>query len=356
MTIKHTLLAASLAACTSLIGHTALANGSTINQLVFFGDSLSDDGNLYNHDLHILPKSPPYYKGRFSNGLNWADDVSDYFANKNHTVFQNYAVGGATTFFHNPFAGYLPVTVREEMDDYFVRDLGKDKSHSLFFIWSGGNDYLSGDKKVDEDTTKVVNTTIGDIDALVKAGAKNVMVFDLPDLGGTPHAIQAGTVQNLHELSMDHNAKLITAVTSYQQQHPDVELQLFDVYDMFHLAVTDTEAFNKKYNTHLTVVDQACWPGGYTLKSAKQIHYQLVHNNFAQANSQKLDFLSESIAHSPDLYAAFEAGENANSGLEPCTNPAQHIFWDTIHPTTTIHALLAKEVEQTVEQHYQFEQ
>lgn len=34
-------------------------------QIVFFGDSLSDNGNFYNHSDHLIPKYPPYYNGRY---------------------------------------------------------------------------------------------------------------------------------------------------------------------------------------------------------------------------------------------------------------------------------------------------
>ncbi len=40
------------------------------NDLIFFGDSLSDNGNLYNRTFGYIPKSPPYYEGRF---FKWTD-------------------------------------------------------------------------------------------------------------------------------------------------------------------------------------------------------------------------------------------------------------------------------------------
>jgi len=43
-----------------------------ITEIVVFGDSLSDTGNLFAHliseGLPGFPPSPPYYYGRFSNG------------------------------------------------------------------------------------------------------------------------------------------------------------------------------------------------------------------------------------------------------------------------------------------------
>jgi outer membrane lipase/esterase len=42
-------------------------------QLVIFGDSLSDIGNVYILTNYTYPISPPYYQGRFCDGPNWID-------------------------------------------------------------------------------------------------------------------------------------------------------------------------------------------------------------------------------------------------------------------------------------------
>jgi hypothetical protein len=52
------------------------------NKIVFFGDSLTDNGNLYSFDFGFLPKSPPYFKGQFSNGFPWSYQVTKYFKEK----------------------------------------------------------------------------------------------------------------------------------------------------------------------------------------------------------------------------------------------------------------------------------
>ena len=355
MMIKKALFAASLLSST-LLPNLLHANGTVIKELVFFGDSLSDNGNLYSHDFHLVPKSPPYYEGRFSDGPNWADKVSEDFAGQHHTTFQNYAVGGATTFLHNPFAGFLPVTVGEQLDDYYVRDLLKDKSHTLFFLWSSANDYLPGNKDVEAVTTKVVSTEMSDINSLVKAGAKNLFVLNLPDLGSTPEAINQNRVDNLHQLSVMHNSKLAIAIADYQQQHPDVDLHLYDVYALFQQATTDINAFNAKYGTHFTIINKACWPGGYAAPQSKQqISYQLTHGANKKLDSKTVSLLTEFISQSPDLYAAYRVGQDHESGAVACSNPDQHVFWDQVHPTRYVHSLLASLIEKEAEQDYQFQ-
>ena len=47
----------------------ASASAQTYNRLVVFGDSLSDNGNLYLIvRRHAAAQSPPYFQGRFSTG------------------------------------------------------------------------------------------------------------------------------------------------------------------------------------------------------------------------------------------------------------------------------------------------
>jgi phospholipase/lecithinase/hemolysin len=104
----HRLISALLLAFTALIAIPASASEpATYNQIVVFGDSLSDNGNLYRTALGLMPKSPPYYQGRFSNGPAWADIAAKYFADKHNVTLENYAVGGETVNLHNPFQGFL---------------------------------------------------------------------------------------------------------------------------------------------------------------------------------------------------------------------------------------------------------
>jgi phospholipase/lecithinase/hemolysin len=50
----------------------SVVHAGAITEIVVFGDSLSDTGNLFAYEkmmnLPLLPPSPPYYQGRFSNG------------------------------------------------------------------------------------------------------------------------------------------------------------------------------------------------------------------------------------------------------------------------------------------------
>lgn len=67
-----------------------------LNKIVIFGDSLSDNGNLYEYMHHQLPLSPPYYEGRFTNGLDWVELLTQkFYPNSVKAHLEDYAFGGA---------------------------------------------------------------------------------------------------------------------------------------------------------------------------------------------------------------------------------------------------------------------
>lgn len=80
--------------CGLLISAVSYGFSPVFDTMVIFGDSLSDNGNLYRYFLHFLPVSPPYHEGHFSNGPLWAEYVYQNYFPSDYTIgFQNYAVG-----------------------------------------------------------------------------------------------------------------------------------------------------------------------------------------------------------------------------------------------------------------------
>ena len=112
------------------------------DNLVIFGDSYTDTGNVYKISDHTWPLSPPYYYGRFSNGPNWVDQLK---ARK----ISNYAYGSATT--DNGFVqglakfGTIPIPgIRQQIGIYLNKtSLNQvDFTRTLYIIWAGGNDFI----------------------------------------------------------------------------------------------------------------------------------------------------------------------------------------------------------------------
>ena len=76
MSIRQALLLCTVLACLFLSPIAAQAANPHFSAIYVFGDSYCDAGNLFIADGGIFPISPPYYKGRFSNGLVWAEHVA----------------------------------------------------------------------------------------------------------------------------------------------------------------------------------------------------------------------------------------------------------------------------------------
>ena len=158
--------------------NASLTYADSIDQIIVFGDSLSDTGNLYNFtskahkvipSIPVIPKSP-YYQGRFTNGLNWIDDLSAAY----QVPVDNYAYGGSWAEPLIDSKTNIPFGLDMQMDDYFLRhpfDMHRDKH--LYIIWSGSNDYAHGRDNPDYATTNAVNSIRRQIEWLFKGVDEN---------------------------------------------------------------------------------------------------------------------------------------------------------------------------------------
>ena len=209
------------------------ATAASLNKMVVFGDSLSDNGNLYEYMKHELPLSPPYYKGRFTNGPVWVELLADlYYPNDGSAHLLDYAFGGA---------GILEVddddedeeqvlfTLRREVDSYLLSHQDRADSSSLYVVWMGSNNYL-GVPPDEEQAVSAVNLGIQhEMERLVKKGAKHFLVVGVPDLGKTPAAKDFEAVDALTSLAHKHNQMLQEKLETLKQTYPDVQWIYFDV-------------------------------------------------------------------------------------------------------------------------------
>jgi len=293
-------------------------------KVIYFGDSLTDDGNLYKALFHIIPKSPPYYEGRFSNGIVWSEYLTTYLkTNYPYVSFENDAVGGETVLPHKISEGHLPWTLDQSINNYFKRK-NTDNSTTLYFVWIGANDYNGGSTDPDELTSEVVNQIHYSIEQLINHGAKHFIILNLPDLSRTPAAKLNNMESILYTLTVLHNSKLAGAMFQLQMQYPNVAIRMFDIFGLFNDLIDHTAAVNQKFNTHIKDTSSSCWAGGYTIRR------------------------STMTEENPDLSAAYEVGKNYENGMVPCSNPDELLFWDKVHPTAVTQEILAKTIEQFV--------
>lgn len=333
-------------------------HAANFKRIVIFGDSLTDPGYLYQLLFKILPKSPPYYEGRFSNGPTWAEEVGNYFYSNYYIDNEVYALGGATAVFHMPSPKFIsPATLQWEVDKYLLNNIFSDKSDTLFIIWIGGNDYLfDADAEPENATTEVVDRIAWAVEKLASHGGQHFLVMNLPDLSKTPIAKENGQTAQLSTMTVMHNQKLAAALDRIRKANPGMSVLSYDIYAMLNDVIQDPSKVNQKYGIHLTNTHEACWGGGYTLRKqlnkatmTSDIQRTLIDTYGKVPKNVDPAAASDYILRSPELAYVYALGQSVKLGNNPCVNPEEHLFWDSIHPTSVVHHVLALMVEDFLE-------
>ena len=199
---------------------------NAFDELVVFGDSLSDTGNA----------------GRFSNGPVWVEGVANGLGlsvRPSELGGTNYAIGGARL---DPASG--PTSLPAQMQRHLEGNRLSRKR--LYIVYGGGNDLIAaalgtaGEQLVD----RAVEALRGMLFRLAERGATDVLVPNLPDVGMTPAARLAGQteIDRAARLTRRFNEAL-EAVLRELETTTSVRLYRLDVAAMAERARIDPAAF-----------------------------------------------------------------------------------------------------------------
>ncbi|MEO1430180.1 MAG: SGNH/GDSL hydrolase family protein [Cyanobacteria bacterium J06632_19] len=280
------------------------AMASNFSQFYVFGDSLSDTGNIFTatggleNPETAIPPSPPYSQGRFSDGDIWVDFVGDEIGLTPTTFIPpqtnistdgvNFSIGGSSSGLDNALAPGLSLPGVLGQVGLFTQNLQannqKADPNGLYAVWGGANDYLFGNVTDINQTVENLSNAIG---SLAQAGAKNIAVFNLPDLGKTPFAIATNNSAPLTQLAVAHNAALEQSLSNFEA-NPNVNIIPVDVNSLFSRVVANPGEF------------------GFTQNPA----IPCVVGDFSNISSV-------------------------------CDNPNEFIFFDAVHPSSKSHRLVA---------------
>lgn len=306
----------------------------TVDKIVAFGDSLSDNGNLYaltkrTHKVlpfvPVIPASPPYYEGRFSNGENWLDVLSK----KTNLPLVDHAYGGAWAEPVWQSAQVIPFDISEQVSLYIMENaLDRHKDRHLFIIWAGANDYLQGREDIDYASTNTVSNIKKQIERLIYHGAHQLLIANLPDISKTPDVINQGPVivKETKELVELHNKKLAAAIKEVQEKNPKIIIIQMDAKEPFDALQANPSSYNIKN------IKDPCY-GGYFYRGDTRLVDQ---NELAAAKEFNLDIMSNE-----SLRVAYMTSKLAQRGGNICANPDEYLYWDQIHPTRVIHQVIA---------------
>ncbi|CAH0348773.1 SGNH/GDSL hydrolase family protein [Aquabacterium sp. CECT 9606] len=287
----------SIGAAVVLMASPFMSANAAYSQIVAFGDSLSDNGNVFaatKSNLGVGIPTAPYWNGRFSNGPVAVEVMAQTLGLK----LVDYAFGGALTGTTNR-AGIPGLPGIQNEVNQFTSSLsaaGKTADASaLYFLWGGGNDFLGADDKLAVVQPAIANLT-GQVSQLYSAGARDFFVPLLPDLSNTLEAINGGTTAQAqaHALSVLFNTNLTSALQGLQGSLAGATIRVFDPNPALN-AARDLVLAEGGTST------AACWTGNYT-----------------------------------------------GSDGTLCANPDLYTLWDGVHPTARMHLAMGQSMAAAV--------
>lgn len=274
----------------------APADSQAFSSVFVFGDSLSDTGNVFLATGGALPAAP-YSSGRFTNGPVWIQNLSTSLGLgpvvPSLAGGKDYAFGGATTAFPATASAAVP-NVSQQVGA-FVSGLGSNPApaNGLYVVWIGSNDIFGILNSGATPSVSLANTLgaaqaeANAITTLVSAGARNVLVPLVPDLGKTPGVSGAGASAAGTALAQAYNTALKADLAGLVST-PGLGLGYLDAFLLLDNAVANPAGFG------LTNVTAACYAGPYT------------------------------------------------GGGTTCATPGSYLFWDQVHPSATGHTILSQ--------------
>jgi cholinesterase len=171
-----------------------VAQADTFSSVVVYGDSLSDNGNLFTASGGIFPP-PPYFDGRLSNGPLAVEQLAAALG----IPLADFAWIGATTGIGNISDGGTPTSTGIFGLPGMQAELAGTPAAiftpglvgtELFVVWGGADNFLTPSPNINQS----VGDIVGIVNTLIVLGAQHILVPGMPDLGLTPSFEALGPV------------------------------------------------------------------------------------------------------------------------------------------------------------------
>jgi outer membrane lipase/esterase len=165
--------------CASALCFSSPAQTSSFSNIFVFGDSLSDNGNLFS--LAGIP-GEPYWEGRFSNGPVWVEQLARELG-LDPSAIENFAIVGSPT----------TLVTQAQIPLALFFNVNRLPPDALYVFWAGVNDMLGlldGVGDVPPIITEAMVQTTAALTSLANAGAVTVLVPNLPDISRLPRALE----------------------------------------------------------------------------------------------------------------------------------------------------------------------
>lgn len=300
-------------------------------RVITFGDSLSDNGNLF---ANTGNPPAPYFQGRFSNGPVWTELLNGPMNNfwqpnpfftptpGSNAANINLAVGGARADNGVNLNGPLP-SVGTQVGAFALSG-GTFGARDLVTIQGGANDLFqyftlngfANNAGITAAGQTAATAFAQDVGLAIQLGAKKLLVQNLPDLGitpsysGVPASAAAGTLA-----TQAYNALWSTSLKQLAGANPGVNIIQMDVYTLVNLAKANPAAFGFANVTQACVFVATC-VGGSTATQNTFLFWDTVHPT-ARAQALEAQFallLLNSNIMAQAVSATSNASVNARKG------------------------------------------
>jgi phospholipase/lecithinase/hemolysin len=234
--------------------------------LYSFGDSLSDVGNTSEATSGTLPGAA-YYNGRYSNGPIWVERLASRLGLPNPTTL---STGGRDFAFAGAFtAGGGLVPTLAQQAGMFVSTGVDFLPTDLVTVWGGANDYFFGSKTDFTSPAANIGTVIT---TLASAGAKNILLLNLPDLGDLPESLAGGpgAIAVGNAFSVGFNTELAGMVPTLASSL-GIEIVLLDMFGVGKELLTDSAALG------FTNTTEGALPSGNVADADEYLYWDGVH-------------------------------------------------------------------------------
>ena len=285
---------------------TPFSFAQTYTSILVFGDSLSDTGNVAHltqsqYNVRIPGPLSGYTDGRFTDGKDtlpaatlytgvWIEQLAATFPAK--PAITNSLDGGTNYAYGFAFTGTgtSPLTlttgitvnvdnVGQQVTDYLTAH-PTVPANTLVVVWGGANDVINATSAAEISTAVTGELTA--IQRLITAGATDLLIANLPPLGAIPRFNTTANSATVTAASQAFNTGLATGLAALPAANASVTLNLkpLDVFTLFNSVIASPST-----NGLLNVTNK--------------------------------------------------------SQTDVTVNPDRYFFWDDLHPTTTVHHLLA---------------